>query len=751
MFDIKNFSLDWAGKTLAVEIGHLAGQAHGSCRVRYGETEVLATVVLGKVAREGVDYFPLLVDYEERLYAAGKIKGSRWIKREGRATDEAVLTARVIDRSIRPLFKESERKDVQVMVTVLSVDGTNDPDVVSLFAASLALMISPLPWNGPIAAARVGRINGEWVINGSYEAREKSDFDLIVSGTKSEVVMIEAGCNQVPEDIMAEAIIFAQKQLVKPIEFIESIQKAVGVPKIVSAEVEDEAAKALVTAKVKAFLQGKIENIFVPSKTEHKDLVGSLRTSLDETLKADNEVSKEARALGLTLFDQELEIAARDLVLNKKIRVDGRKIDQIREITCEVSPLVRTHGSALFTRGETQVLSVVTLGAPGDEQYLDGMEEAGKKHYMHHYNFPGFATGEVKPSRGPGRREIGHGALAEKALLPVLPKKEDFPYTIRVVSEVLSSNGSSSQASICGSSLSLMDAGVPIVAPVAGIAMGLITDPTDKNHYEILTDIQGLEDHSGDMDFKVGGTTTGITAIQLDIKLGGISLQVVKETLARARLARVAILEKMTAVLPVPRADLSQYAPRIMTLQIDPDKIRDVIGSGGKIINKIIEETGCQIDIEPSGLIFVTAVDAAGGTKAVDWIKQLTHEVTIGEEYEGPVSQIVKDRNSGEEIGAIVDFLPGRDGMVHISNLAWERVGKVTDVLNVGDVVKVKVIDVDKEKNRISLSRKALLPRPEGMEEDSRGFGARRPAGGPRSSGPRPGGFGGGRPPRRDY
>ncbi|MCX6784749.1 MAG: polyribonucleotide nucleotidyltransferase [Candidatus Komeilibacteria bacterium] len=751
MFNIKNFSLDWAGKALTVEIGHLAGQAHGSCRVRYGETEVLATVVLGKTARDGVDYFPLLVDYEERLYAAGKIKGSRWIKREGRATDEAVLTARVIDRSIRPLFKETERKDVQVMVTVLSVDGVNDPDVVSLFAASLALMISPLPWNGPIAAVRLGRINGEWVINGTYEAREKSDFDLIVAGTKNDVVMIEAGCNEMPEAVMAEAIVFAQKQLVKPIQFIEEIQKEVGVGKIISAEVEDEAAKQLVTSKVKNFLAGKIDNIFVPSKVEHHNLVDELRSQLDELLKADNEVSKEVRALGLTIFDQELEVAARDLVLNKKIRVDGRKIDQIREITCEVSPLVRTHGSALFTRGETQVLSVVTLGAPGDEQYLDGMEEEGKKRYMHHYNFPGFATGEVKPSRGPGRREIGHGALAEKALLPVLPKKEDFPYTIRVVSEVLSSNGSSSQASICGSSLSLMDAGVPISNPVAGIAMGLITNPNDKNQYEILTDIQGLEDHSGDMDFKVGGTTTGITAIQLDIKLGGISLAVVKETLDRARTARLSILDKMKAAIAAPRAELSQYAPRILTIQIDPDKIRDVIGSGGKIINKIIEETGSQIDIEQSGLVFITATSAEGGEKALEWIKQLTHEVTPGEEYEGPVTQIIKDRNSGEEIGAVVELLPGRDGMIHISNLAWERVGRVTDILNVGDTVKVKVIDVDKEKNRISLSRKVLLPKPEGFQEDDhRSFGPRRPMGGPRPSGPRSGGFGA-RPPRREF
>lgn len=533
MSQIKQFTTQIAGRDMTVEVGKLAPQAHAACTVRYGDTVILATVVAANQPREGIDYFPLMVDFEERLYAAGKIKGSRFIKREGRASDEAVLTARLIDRSIRPLFRESTRKDVQVVLTALCVDNVNDSDIPAIMATSIALAISPIPWGGPIAGVRVGRINGEWVLNATFEARLKSDFELMVTGNAEGIIMIEAEGNQIPEAVMYEAIEFAHKHIKQQLKFIEDVVKQIGQPK--REEVIDAEAKALndlVEKKVKAFLANKdLTQLFDADKSKMKAAIMAAKDELDAMLKADSEVSKDARAKGNSYFDIALEAAARDLVLKHNRRVDGRGIDDIRSLSADVSLLPRTHGSGLFNRGETQVLSIVTLGSPGDEQLLDTMEESGKKRYMHHYNFPGFATGEVKPIRTPSRREIGHGALAEKALEKVLPSKEDFPYTIRVVSEVLASNGSSSQASICGSTLALMDAGVPITAPVAGIAMGLVTDPEDHNKYQILTDIQGIEDHAGDMDFKVAGTTEGITAIQLDIKLGFITLQVTKETL----------------------------------------------------------------------------------------------------------------------------------------------------------------------------------------------------------------------------
>lgn len=714
----KFFELEIASKKLIIKTGKLAGQAHGSCTVQYGETVVLATAVSGTEPKEGIDYFPLMVDYEEKLYAAGKIKGSRWVKREGRATDEAILTARIIDRSIRPLFKETERNDVQVMVTVLAVDGENDPDIPSLIAASIALAISPIPWNGPVGAIRVGQINGEWVLNGSYEAREKSDFDLFLAGTENEVVMIESSANQTDEETISEAIAFGQKNLKKILNFINQVIAEIGQQKRVE-EISEETKleERKIKDKIESYIVKKIDNIFSADKVKTRENIQNLKDEANKILKDDNEVTKDARIKGLAMIDEYLNEAARKLVLEKGQRPDGRKFDEIRPLAAEVSLLPRVHGSGLFSRGETQILSVVTLGAPGAELYLESMEEEGKKRYMHHYNFPGFSVGEVRPSRGPGRREIGHGALAEKALLPVLPTKEDFPYTIRVVSEVLSSNGSSSQASICGSSLSLMDAGVPISDPVAGIAMGLVTDPNDKNKFVILTDIQGIEDHAFDMDFKVAGTKKGITAIQLDIKLGGISPDVCKEALIKAREARIKILEVMKEAISEPRKETSPYAPKITILKIDPDKIRDVIGPGGKIINKIIEECDVEIDIEQDGTVFVTATSAAGAEKAIKWIETLTKEIVVGEEYEGTVTQIIKGQNNGEEIGAIVEILPGHDGMVHISNLAWEHVGKVTDVLNIGDKVKVKVMEVDKERGRIGLSRKELLKKPEGYLE----------------------------------
>ncbi len=712
MSQIKQFTTQIAGRDMTVEVGKFAPQAHAACTVRYGDTVILATVVAANQPREGIDYFPLMVDFEERLYAAGKIKGSRFIKREGRASDEAVLTARLIDRSIRPLFRESTRKDVQVVLTALCVDNVNDSDIPAIMATSIALAISPIPWGGPIAGVRVGRINGEWVLNATFEARLKSDFELMVTGNAEGIIMIEAEGNQIPEAVMYEAIEFAHKHIKQQLKFVEDVVKQIGQPK--REEVIDAEAKALndlVEKKVKTFLANKdLTQLFDADKSKMKAAIMAAKDELDAMLKADSEVSKDARAKGNSYLDIALEAAARDLVLKYNRRVDGRGIDDIRTLSADVSLLPRTHGSGLFNRGETQVLSIVTLGSPGDEQLLDTMEESGKKRYMHHYNFPGFATGEVKPIRMPSRREIGHGALAEKALEKVLPSKEDFPYTIRVVSEVLASNGSSSQASICGSTLALMDAGVPITAPVAGIAMGLVTDPADHNKYQILTDIQGIEDHAGDMDFKVAGTTEGITAIQLDIKLGFITLQVTKETLERARAARMKVLDVMKAAIAAPRPELSQYAPRIISLRIDPEKIRDVIGSGGKIINQIIDECGVQIDIEDDGLVMITSTSAEGGEKAKQWVIDLTREIEIGEIVEGTVTKIVTDKMNGNEIGAIVEFGHGRDGMVHISEFRHERIARVSDIVKVGDTLKVKVVDVDKEKGRTSLSVKELIP-----------------------------------------
>jgi len=719
---IQQFSTKVADKELKVEIGKLAKQANGSCTITYGETVVLATAVMSSNPREGIDYFPLMVDYEEKLYAAGKIKGSRFIKREGRATDEAVLTARLIDRSIRPLFKEAERNDVQVVVTVLSYDGVNDPDFPATIAASIALGISSIPWAGPLAAINLGRVDNQWVINPTVEAKQKSDLELFVSGSKDQIIMIEAGGQEVKENDMYDAIEFSSKHINKVVDFVEKVIKKAGIPKkekVIDKEKEILAQK--VREKVEEVLaSNSIEDCFHEDKCKMKDAISEVKEKVNEVLKEDSEVTKDMRSMGLSIIDEALEKTFKSLVLNKKKRPDKRGLDDIRSLSAEVGLLPRTHGSGLFDRGETQVLSVVTLGSPGDEQTLDTMEESGTKKYMHHYNFPGYSVGEVKPLRGPSRRDIGHGALAEKALIPVLPNNDDFPYTIRVVSEVLGSNGSSSQASICGSTLSLMDAGVPIKAPVAGIAMGLVLDDNNSNNYAILTDIQGIEDHAGHMDFKVAGTEEGITAIQLDIKLGGISLDIVKETLGKAREARLKILKVMSQAISGVRADLSQHAPRITTLRIDPEKIRDVIGSGGKIINEIIDTCNVAMDIEQDGLVMITSVDGEGAKKAKEWVENLTRDIEKGEIYEGKVLKIITDRNRGNELGAIVELLPGKDGMVHISQVAHERIDKVSDKIKVGDVVKVKVMDVDKEKNRISLSMKELLPRTSKDTEDDR-------------------------------
>ena len=699
--EIREFSAQIGGKELIITTGKFAGQTNGACTVQYGDTVVLATVCLSSSIREGIDYFPLMVDFDEKLYAAGKIKGSRFIKREGRASDEAVLSGRIIDRSIRPLFPQEIKNDVQVVTSILSFDNENDADVIGLIAASCALSISDIPWHGPIASARVGQINGEWVLNPSYEARQKSDLDLFVAANKEKVVMIEAGANEVDEQIIFEAIKFAQKHIIKTIKLIEEVVTKVGLEKIsVTPETseEEQTIQQKIRAKVDAFMDSqKITDIFnYKTKEEFNNNIQQTKINLDNLLKEDNEISKDARKKGVALVDKLIEHKMRQLILEKEQRPDGRKLDQIRELSAEIDILPRPHGTGLFQRGETQVLSVVTLGSPSDEQTLDTMEESGKKRYMHHYNFPAFSVGEVAPMRGPGRREIGHGALAEKALVPMIPSKENFPYTIRVVSEVLSSNGSSSQASICGSSLSLMAAGVPIKNPVAGIAMGLITDETNEKNYKILTDIQGLEDHTGDMDFKIAGTTNGITAIQMDTKIKGLSDDIIKDTFAAAKKARLEILKVMTKTIAEPRKELSTYAPRITTLKINPEKIRDVIGPGGKMINKIIEETGVAIDIEDDGTVFVTSTSAEGSDKAIQWIKDITAEAEIGKIYQGKVTRLM-------DFGAFVEILPGQEGLVHISEMAPFRVGQVSDAVKEGDAVPVKVKEIDSQ-NRINLT-----------------------------------------------
>lgn len=709
----KTYETEIAGKKLIIETGKLAQQATSAVVCHYGETVVLATVVMSPEPREGMDYFPLMVDYEERLYAAGKIKSSRFIKREGRATDEAILTGRLIDRAIRPLFPEGLKNDIQVIITVLAVDQENDPDVPAMIGASAALMLSNIPWNGPLSGIRIGRINGEWVINPTYEARSKSDLDLFVAGTGEKVLMIEAGAQQVPEDVVVSSIEFSLKHNKKLCDFLIGIQNEIGAQKrsveeIMSASAqgsgsigeEDEisqetwkTAREWLAEKASAYLTvgPKV------TKASRKTAVTQMKHDLDEHL-ITLQVGKDKRKKIVDIVNKYAEAEITRAILSDEKRVDLRALDEIRPLSAEVGIFSRTHGSGLFMRGETQVLSIVTLGSPGDEQTLDGMEEVGKKRYMHHYNFPPYSVGEVKPMRGPGRREVGHGALAEKALMSVLPSKEEFPYTIRVVSEVLGSNGSSSMGSTCGSTLALMDAGVPIKAPVAGIAMGLASD--EQGNYKILTDLQDLEDGSGGMDFKVAGTREGITAIQLDTKTSGLSMSIVKETLEQAHTARLKVLDVMDAAIASPRENLSPFAPRIETLQINPDKIRDVIGPGGKIINEIIDATGVQIDIEQSGLVMITSTNEDGMKRAVEWVRRLTREVKAGEIFEGKVTRIM-------DFGAFVEILPRQEGLVHISELAPRRVEKVTDVVKVGQTVKVLVVGID-EQNRINLSIKRV-------------------------------------------
>ncbi|MFC4184554.1 polyribonucleotide nucleotidyltransferase [Saccharococcus thermophilus] len=687
------FSIDWAGRPLVVEIGELAKQANGAVLVRYGDTVVLSTATASKEAKN-VDFFPLTVNYEERLYAVGKIPGG-FIKREGRPSEKAILASRLIDRPIRPLFAEGFRNEVQIVSMVMSVDQDCSSEMAALLGASLALTISDIPFEGPIAGVTVGRVDGEFVINPTVEQSEKSDIHLVVAGTKDAINMVEAGADEVPEEIMLEAIMFGHEEVKRLIAFQEEIAAQVGKEKmeVVLYELDPQ-----LEAEIRQLAEADIKRaVQVPEKLARDAAIEEVKAGVIakyEEQEADEETLKQVNEILHKLVKEEV----RRLITEEKIRPDGRKVDEIRPLSSAVGVLPRTHGSGLFTRGQTQVLSVCTLGALGDVQILDGLGIEETKRFMHHYNFPPFSVGETGPMRGPGRREIGHGALGERALEPVVPSEKEFPYTIRLVSEVLESNGSTSQASICASTLAMMDAGVPIKAPVAGIAMGLVKS---DDHYTILTDIQGIEDHLGDMDFKVAGTRKGVTALQMDIKIKGLTREILEEALLQARKGRMEILDHMMQTISEPRKELSKYAPKILTMQINPEKIREVIGPSGKQINKIIDETGVKIDIEQDGTIFISSVNEAMNQKAKQIIEDIVREVEVGQIYLGKVKRI-------EKFGAFVELFNGKDGLVHISELAEERVGKVEDVVSIGDEILVKVMEIDKQ-GRVNLSRKAVL------------------------------------------
>ena len=692
----KTYSMELAGRTLTVETGKMAGLANGSALIRYGETTVIVNVTASKKPREGIDFFPLSVDYEERLYAVGRIPGS-FQKREGKPSDKAILVARAIDRPIRPLFPKDLRNDVCVNAMVLSVDPDCSPEVAAQIGTSVAISISDIPFNGPTAAVSVGYVDGEIVINPTLAQREKNRLNLTVAGTYEKVSMIEAGADEIPEDIMLEAIMAGHREIQKITEFIKGIVAEIGKPKFTyeSFDVAPELYDAIAE-----FAKDKMYDAVQAVDKEDRDAkLEVLQAEIEEYLKEKyGEAYEEiAPKVGDAIYKLEKK-TVRHMILEEHKRVDGRALDEIRPLSAEVDVLPRVHGSALFSRGQTQVMSIVTLGTIGDEQELDGLDEETSKRYIHHYNFPPYSVGEARPSRGPGRREIGHGALAERALAPVIPSQDEFPYTIRVVSEILSSNGSTSQGSICGSTMALMAAGVPIKEPVAGISTGLVTDETDRNRYIMLTDIQGLEDFFGDMDFKVAGTKNGITAIQVDIKIDGLTREIIKEAFERTRVARMYILnEVMLKAIPEPRKELSKYAPKIISMKIDVDKIKDVIGSGGKTINKIISDTGVKIDIEEDGSVFIAGTDSEAAEKAKSIIEAITMDLEVGNIYIGKVTRIMN-------FGAFVEIAPGKEGMIHISKLAKERVEKVEDVVSIGDEVKVKVIEIDNQ-GRVNLMR----------------------------------------------
>lgn len=698
----KTYTMDLAGSQLKVTIGKVAEQANGACLVQYGDTVVLVTATSSSKPREGIDFFPLSVDYEEKMYSVGKIPGG-FIKREGRPSEKATLSARLIDRPLRPLFPEGYRNDVHIVATVLSVDQDHSPEIVAMIGSSIALSISDIPFDGPTGSVEVGYIDGKYIINPNEEERNNSKINLSLAGTKTAIMMVEAGAQEVSESEMLEAILEGHEVIKDICEFVEEISSEVGKEK---AEYEVFKADEEIVAKVKDF---------------GKDLLVNAIREKDKVVREENtEKAKEAirehfvdlmeeHSKDISAAIEEIEVTEiRRGILEEERRPDDRKLDEIRHLSSEVSVLPRTHGSGLFTRGQTQVLSIATLGAISEEQVIDGLGDDKPKRYIHHYNFPGFCVGDTKPSRSPGRREIGHGALAERALLPVIPDSEVFPYTIRVVSEVLSSNGSSSQASICGSTLALMDAGVPIKAPVAGIAMGLIEE---DGVIKILTDIQGLEDHFGDMDFKVAGTRKGITAIQMDIKVEGIKKEILETALDRAKDARFEILDHLATTIEKPREELSKYAPIIHMISIDPERIGEVIGAGGKIINKIIEQTGVKIDIDDDGKISILSDSDEKAKEAIAIIEDIVKEIEIGEVYLGKVKKIVK-------FGAFVEIKKGTEGLLHISEIAHERTNNVEDVLKVGDSVEVKVIDIAKDTGKISLSRKALIKREDNSKKE---------------------------------
>ena len=692
-----SYSMELAGRTLTIETGKMAGLANGSVLVKYGDTVVIVNVTASKEPREGIDFFPLSVDYEERMYAAGKIPGS-FTKREGKPSDKAILVSRAIDRPIRPLFPKDLRNDVCVNAMVLSVDLDCSPEVAAQIGTSAALSISDIPFNGPTAAVSVGYVDGKIVINPTLEQRKNNRLNLTVAGTKEKVSMIEAGADEIPDDLMLEAIMAGHKEIQKIAEFIENIQKEIGKTKFeyTSAEVDHDFYEI-----VEKYAKEKMYNALQEADKETRENnIANLQKEVEEFLQ--NEMSEEnfekyKSSIGDAMYKLEKK-TVRYMILEEGKRVDGRSLDDIRPLSAEIDILPRAHGSALFSRGQTQVLSVATLGTISDEQELDGLDEEESKRYIHHYNFPPYSVGEAKPSRGPGRREIGHGALAERALAPVIPSKEEFPYTIRVVSEVLSSNGSTSQGSICGSTLALMAAGVPIKEPVAGISSGLVTDENDRNRYVLMTDIQGIEDFFGDMDFKVAGTKNGITAIQVDIKIDGLTEDIIRKAFERTRKARMYILDEvMLKAIAEPRKELSKYAPKIITMSIDPEKIKDVIGSGGKTINKIIADTGVKIDINDEGQVFIAGNDSEMANKAKSIIEAITMDLEVGKIYTGKVVRIMS-------FGAFVEVAPGKEGMVHISKLAKERVEKVEDVVSVGDDIVVKVIEIDSQ-NRVNMMR----------------------------------------------
>ncbi|WP_052887452.1 polyribonucleotide nucleotidyltransferase [Thermogemmatispora carboxidivorans] len=719
------------GRVMSIETGRVAEQANGAVLLRYGDTVILATAVASEEPREGIDFFPLTVDVEERMYAAGKIPGG-FIKREGRASEHAILACRLADRPLRPLFPKGYRNDVQIIITVLSVDQENDPDVLGIVGASAALCISDIPFAGPVGAVRVGHIDNELVINPPESQMERSRLDLVVAGTADAVMMVEAGAKELPEDIMLEAVIRGQEALQDIIKMQEKLMQVVNVAKrpFEAPPVDEELQR-----QVAEFVVPRLEQaVNHPDKTARAAALTVVQNELVQTLGAQYpDRLKEIMAF----YEKELKTYVRNQILDHGIRPDGRDLKTIRPITCEVGLLPRTHGSALFTRGQTQVLSVVTLGSPGEEQILDGLTPSESKRFMHHYNFPPFSTGETRPLRGPGRREIGHGALAERALLAVIPSQEEFPYTIRAVSDVLSSNGSTSMGSVCGTTLALMDAGVPIHAPVAGVAMGLVTGEGERaGKWAVLSDIQGIEDALGDMDFKVAGTADGVTALQMDIKVKGISYDIMAKALEQAREGRMYIMEKMLDALDAPRPELSVFAPRIQTMKINPDKIGAVIGPGGKTVRKIQDETGAKIDIEDDGTVNIAATSSEAMQQAMDAIRALTEEVEVGRIYTGTVRRLV-------DFGAFVEILPGKEGLVRTSQLADYQVSRPEDVVSVGDEITVMVIEVDSQ-GRINLSRRAALSGelPSQAELDSDRATSR--GGRDRGGSGRGGGYGGG-------